>query len=80
VPLPDPTCDVTPDGTFIFEVALADGRRAVATVLPEEVDEVTGPRSAEIIGAEEKRRRFRVARLLAEAELRDQLDPPPSGG
>ena len=72
--LPEPTCDLTPDGTFIFEVQFPDGRRAVATVLPEEVDEVAGPKSAETIGPDEKRRRFNVARLIAEAELRDQLD------
>ena len=72
--LPDPTCDLTPDGTFIFEVVLPDGQRAVATVLPEEVDEVAGPKSAETIGPEEKRRRFNVARLIAEPELRDQID------
>ena len=76
-PLPDPTCDVTPDGTYIFEVSLPDGRRAVATVLPEEVDEIAGPRSEETMGAEEKRRRFQVARLLAEMELRSQIDEPP---
>ena len=76
-PLPEPTCDVTPDGTFIFEVSLPDGRRAVATVLPEEVAEVAGPRSGDTIGAEEKRRRFQVARLIAEAELRSQMDEAP---
>jgi hypothetical protein len=73
-PLPDPSCDVTPDGTFVFEVALPDGRRAVATVLPEEIDEVAGPRSADPPPPEEKRRRFQVARLLAELDLRAQLD------
>ena len=78
-PLPDPTCDMTPDGTFVFEVALADGRRVVTTVLPEEIDEVAGPRSADPLPPEEKKRRYRVARLLAEADLRAQIDDPGAG-
>lgn len=77
-PLPDPICDVTPDGTYVFEIALPDGRRAVATVLPEEVDEIAGPRSVDPLPAEEKRRRYQVARLLAELDLRAQAGEPPS--
>jgi hypothetical protein len=69
----EPTCDLTPDGTYIFEVELDDGRRVVATIFPEDVDEVTGPVSGESPGAEERKRRFNVARLLAEPELRQQI-------
>lgn len=70
----EPTHDVTPDGTHVFEVELEDGLRAVATVLPEDIDEVTGPVSSATPGDEEKKRRYRVARLLAEAELKAQLE------
>jgi hypothetical protein len=69
----EPTCDVTPDGTYVFEQQLDDGRRAVVAILPEDIDEVTGP-AAEPVSAEERQRRFRVARLLAEPELRQQLE------
>jgi hypothetical protein len=68
----EPTCDVTPDGTYIFEVELDDGRRVVATIFPEDVDEVAGPLSGDPPGAAERKRRFTVARLLAEPELRQQ--------
>lgn len=71
--LPEPTCEQTPDGTYVFEVRLADGARAVATVLPEEVDEVAGPLPPGPADEGTRRRRFQVARLLAEAELRDQM-------
>ena len=67
----EPTHDLTPDGTYIFEVQRDDGTRLVATVFPEDVDEIAGPAS-EHMGTEEKQRRFRVARLLAEAELTQQ--------
>jgi len=70
----EPTCDMTPDGTYVFEVQLDDGTRAVAAVLPEDVDEVTGPLSSGKVSAEEQQRRLRVARLIAEPELRRQLD------
>ena len=70
----EPTHDVTPDGTYVFEVELEDGTRAVATVFPEDIDEVTGPPSAESPGPEERQRRYQVARLLAEPDLRAQLD------
>ena len=69
--MPDPTHDLTPDGTYIFEVQRDDGTRLVATVFPEDVDEIAGPAS-EQMGSEEKQRRFRVARLLAESELAQQ--------
>lgn len=61
----------TPDGTYLFEQTLADGRRLVAVVLPEDVDEIAGPLSASPDSAE-RSRRLRVARLLAEADLRSQ--------
>ena len=67
----EPTHDLTPDGTYIFEVERDDGTRLVATVFPEDVDEIAGPAS-EHMEAEEKQRRFRVARLLAETELTQQ--------
>jgi hypothetical protein len=70
----EPTCDVTPDGTYIFEQQRDDGTRAVVAVLPEDVDEVAGPAGPEPLGADEKQRRYRVARLLAEPELRRQLE------
>jgi hypothetical protein len=70
----EPTCDVTPDGTYVFEMEFDDGRRVVAPIFPEDIDEVTGPPSAEPVGAEERKRRFTVARLLAETELRRQID------
>ena len=66
--MPEPTHDLTPDGTYVFEVQRDDGTRVVATVFPEDVDEIAGPASA-AMGAEEKQRRYRVARLLAEPEL-----------
>jgi hypothetical protein len=69
----DPPCTQTPDGTFVFERTLADGRRIVAVVLPEDVDEIAGPQSASPDAAE-KRRRFEVAKLLAEAELKEQAE------
>ena len=70
----EPTCDLTPDGTYVFEQQLDDGTRAVVAVLPEDVDEVAGPAGAEPLSAEEKQRRYRVARLIAEPELRRQLE------
>ena len=73
-PMREPTCEMTPDGTYVFEVLLDDGTRAVAAVLPEDVDEVTGPLSSPQPSPEEQQRRFRVARLIAEPELRTQLD------
>src|SRR5688500_10649085 len=39
-PMTEPTCDLTPDGTYIFEQAADDGTRAVVAVLPEDVDEI----------------------------------------
>src|SRR5437588_679647 len=62
----DLTHSQTPDGTFLFERTLADGRRIVAVVLPEDVDEIAGPLADDPPGAEEKKRRFQVAKLLAE--------------
>ncbi len=70
----EPTCDMTPDGTYIFEIQLEDGTRAVVPVFPEDVDEVTGPPGPEPLSAEERQRRSRVARLIAEPELRRQLE------
>lgn len=70
----EPTHDVTPDGTYVFEVLAEDGTRAVATVFPEDIDEVTGPPSSEAPSAEERQRRYQVARLLAEPDLRAQLE------
>ena len=69
----EPTCDLTPDGTYIFEQAADDGTRAVVAVLPEDVDEIAGP-AAESPTSEERQRRARVAWLLAEPELRRQLE------
>ena len=65
----DPSCDLTPDGTYVFERQRPDGRRDVVTVLPEDVDEIAGPASPPPLDAEEKQRRYRVARLLADAEF-----------
>jgi hypothetical protein len=70
--LPEPTCTQAPDGTYVFEMQAADGARLVAVVLPEDVDEVAGPLGADPPDPEERRRRFQVARLLAEADLREQ--------
>jgi hypothetical protein len=75
----EPTHDITPDGTYVFEVQLDDGARAVVEILPEEVDEVAGPLSSPQPTAEERQRRYRVARLLAEPELRRQLDDTAKG-
>ncbi len=61
----------TPDGTYLFEQTLDDGRRIVAVVLPEDIDEIAGPMSAEPDGPE-RRRRLRVAQLLGEADLGEQ--------
>ena len=72
--MPEPTHDVTPDGTYVFEVQLEDGRRAVVPVFPEDIDEVAGPAGPAPLSAEERQRRYRVARLLAEPELRRQLE------
>ena len=69
----EPTCEMTPDGSYIFEVQTDDGTRAVAPVFPEDVDEVAGPPSAGTLSPEEKKRRYQVARLIAEPELRRQL-------
>jgi hypothetical protein len=83
----EPTCTQTPDGTYVFETLGPDGRRLVAVVLPEDVDEIAGPLSANPPEADERRRRFQVARLLADQELREQADGrvrddqlPPSDG
>ena len=73
--LNDPSCSQTPDGTYLFERMLDDGRRIVAVVLPEDVDEIAGQASAAPDG-EEKRRRYRVARLLADEDLRQQAEEP----
>ena len=70
----EPTCTQTPDGTYVFETLGPDGRRLVAVVLPEDIDEITGPVSANPPEAEERRRRSRVARLLADQELREQAE------
>jgi hypothetical protein len=70
----EPTYEVTPDGTYVFEVEHEDGTRVVSTVFPEDIDEIAGPPSAEPMTAEERRRRLAVARLLAEADLRQQLE------
>jgi hypothetical protein len=70
----DPTCTQTPDGSYVFETQAGDGRRLVAVVLPEDVDEVAGPLSHDPPSADEKRRRYQVARLLAEADLRAQAE------
>ena len=51
-----------------------DGRRLVAVVLPEDVDEITGPVTANPPEPDERRRRYQVARLLADQELRDQAE------
>ena len=69
----DPNCTQTPDGTFVFERTLEDGRRIAAVVLPEDVDEIAGPASPDPDAAE-KRRRYEVARLLADVELTSQAD------
>jgi hypothetical protein len=65
---------VTPDGTHVFEIRLDDGSRAVVAILPEDIDEVAGPPSSDPPSAEERQRRYRVARLLAEPELREQYE------
>lgn len=70
----EPTHEITPDGTYVFEVQLEDGSRAVAAVLPEDIDEVTGPPRAGPLALDEQRRRLEVARLIAEPDLRRQLD------
>lgn len=80
LPLPEPTCDMTPDGTFIFELQLPDGRRAVAAVLPEDVDEVAGQAPEGTVPPEVRRRRFQVARLIAEPELQRQVDGTDDAG
>jgi hypothetical protein len=71
MPFNDQSCTQTPDGTYLFERTLDDGRRIVAVVLPEDVDEIAGPASPEPDAAE-KRRRYDVAKLLAEADLGQQ--------
>jgi hypothetical protein len=72
----EPTYEVTPDGTYVFEVEREDGTRVVVTVFPEDIDEVAGPASPAGADLDERRRRLNVARLLAEAELREQLGEP----
>lgn len=72
----EPTYEVTPDGTYVFEVEREDGTRVVATVFPEDVDEIAGPPNPGGTDLEERRRRLEVARLLAEVELRQQLEQP----
>jgi hypothetical protein len=71
--LPEPTCAQAPDGTYVFEVQAADGARLVAVVLPEDVDEIAGPAGAAPADPEERRRRFQVARLLAEQDFQAQI-------
>jgi hypothetical protein len=70
----EPTYEVTPDGTYVFEVEREDGTRVVATVFPEDIDEIAGPPTSAADDLEERRRRLRVARLIADAELRQQLE------
>jgi hypothetical protein len=77
MPFNDPSCTQTPDGTFLFERVLDDGRRLVAVVLPEDVDEIAGPASAEPT-PEERRRRYQVARLLADVDLDQQATEAPN--
>jgi len=72
----EPTYEVTPDGTYVFEMEREDGERIVAAVLPEDIDEVAGPPTPGGASLEERRRRLSVARLLAEADLRQQLEQP----
>ena len=72
MPFPEPTCSQTPDGTYVFEAMLPDGTRLAAVVLPEDVDELTGPLTADPPDAEERRRRFQAAQLLAEIDLKNQ--------
>ena len=69
----EPTCEVTPDGTHVFEIRLDDGSRAVVAVLPEDIDEIAGP-AGDPPTPEERQRRYRVARLIAEPELRAQFE------
>ena len=69
---PEPIHSQTPDGTYLFERTLADGRRVVSVVLPEDVDEIAGPLQDDPPGPEEKKRRFQVAKLLAEVDLQQQ--------
>lgn len=71
MPINDPTCTQTPDGTYLFERLLEDGRRIVAVVLPEDVDEIAGAISA-APEADERKRRYQVARLLADVDLGQQ--------
>ena len=79
--MPEPQVDVTPDGTFLFEVQRPDGTRAVVTVFPEDVDEIAGPATATPLPPEERQRRIRVARLLADSELqREAAGAPPEAG
>lgn len=70
----EPTHEVTPDGTHVFEIELEDGTRAVATILPEDIDEVAGPATQQPPPDAERKRRFQVARLMAEMELKRQLE------
>ncbi|MFL5577161.1 MAG: hypothetical protein ACJ79S_14455 [Gemmatimonadaceae bacterium] len=72
----EPTYEVTPDGIYVFEVEREDGTRVVATVFPEDIDEVAGPPTPGGTDLEERRRRLNVARLLAEPELREQIGQP----
>ena len=79
--MPEPQVDVTPDGTFLFEVQRPDGTRAVVTVFPEDVDEIAGPASATPLPPEERQRRIRVARLLADSEIqREAAGGAPEAG
>lgn len=71
MPFPEPTCSQAPDGTYVFEAVLGDGTRLAAVVLPEDVDELTGPASADP-DADERKRRFQAAQLLAEVDLKQQ--------
>jgi hypothetical protein len=72
MPFPEPTCSQTPDGTYVFEATLPDGTRLAAVVLPEDVDELTGPPTTDPPDADERRRRFQAAQLLAELDLKSQ--------
>ena len=80
MPFPEPTCAQTPDGTYVFEAVLPDGTRLAAVVLPEDVDELTGPLTADPPEAAERRRRFQAAQLLAELDLKSQATEHRAGG
>ena len=66
--IPEYTVELTPDLSYVFEAVTPAGTRLVTVVLPEDVDEITGPRPPEPTDEQKKRRR-QAARLLAEPEL-----------